>query len=171
MHRSQPKTNIHSTCHEWGDVSDFLYVWNANSGRLAGALISAAPCEKSRVKSRSDYACAQCEGPLRELTSQELLGEAAYGRERGEVELSEVYVAVAGLGRYLFTRSAPWWLVSTADNHTRPFTDTYTVSQTRSSAIAEGPRDASCQLKSCQLPRNSAETTCTTSPEPSITCR
>jgi len=32
-------------------------------------------------------------------------------------------------------------------------------------AIAEGPRDASCQLKSCQLPRNSAETTCTTSPE------
>ena len=36
---------------------------------------------------------------------------------------------------------------------------------TRSSAIAEGPRDASCQLKSCQLPRNSAETTCTTSPD------
>ena len=36
---------------------------------------------------------------------------------------------------------------------------------TRSSAIAEGPRDASCHLKSCQLPRNSAETTCTTSPE------
>ena len=32
---------------------------------------------------------------------------------------------------------------------------------TRSSAIAEGPRDMSCQLKSCQLPRNSAETTCT----------
>ena len=43
--------------------------------------------------------------------------------------------------------------------------------ETRSSAIAEGPRDASCQLKSCQLPRNSAETTCTTSPEPSISCR
>jgi len=36
---------------------------------------------------------------------------------------------------------------------------------TRSSAIAEGPRDASCQLKSCQLPRNSAETTCTPIPE------
>ena len=36
---------------------------------------------------------------------------------------------------------------------------------TRSSAIAEGPHDASCQLKSCQLPRNSAETTCTTNPE------
>jgi len=30
--------------------------------------------------------------------------------------------------------------------------------KTRSSAIAEGQRDASCQLKSCQLPRNSAET-------------
>ena len=36
---------------------------------------------------------------------------------------------------------------------------------TRSSAIVEGPHDASCQLKSCQLPRHSAETTCTTSPE------
>ena len=39
----------------------------------------------------------------------------------------------------------------------------YAAFKTRSSAIAEGPRDASCQLKSCQLPRNSAETTCTTS--------
>jgi len=36
--------------------------------------------------------------------------------------------------------------------------------------LSVGPRDASCQLKSCQLPRNSAETTCTTSPEPSISC-
>jgi len=36
---------------------------------------------------------------------------------------------------------------------------------TRSSAIAEGLHDASCQLKSCQLPHNSAETTCVTSPE------
>jgi len=35
----------------------------------------------------------------------------------------------------------------------------------RDSAIAEGQRNASCQLKCCQLPRNSAETTCTTSPE------
>ena len=34
---------------------------------------------------------------------------------------------------------------------------------TKSSAIAEGPRDVSCQLKSCQLRRNSAETTCMTS--------
>ena len=41
------------------------------------------------------------------------------------------------------------------------YNGTYAVS----SAIAEGPRDVSCQLKSCQLPRNSAETTCTTSPE------
>ena len=40
-------------------------------------------------------------------------------------------------------------------------------SHTRSSTIAEGPRDASCRLTSCQLPRNSAETTCTTS----ISCR
>ena len=40
-----------------------------------------------------------------------------------------------------------------------------TTTVTRSSAIAEGPRDPSFQLKSCQLLRNSAETTCTTSPE------
>jgi len=37
--------------------------------------------------------------------------------------------------------------------------------KTRSSAIAEGPRDASCQFKSYQLSRNSAETTYTTSPD------
>jgi len=30
--------------------------------------------------------------------------------------------------------------------------------KTRSSAITEEPHNASCQLKSCQLPRNSAET-------------
>ena len=37
-----------------------------------------------------------------------------------------------------------------------------TIHCTRSSAVAEGPRDASCQLKSCHLPRNSAETAYTT---------
>jgi len=41
----------------------------------------------------------------------------------------------------------------------------YLANRTRSSAIAEGPRDASCQLKSCQLRGNSAETTYTTSPD------
>jgi len=52
--------------------------------------------------------------------------------------------------------------------HSRHLVIGYLVSgtvATRSSAIAEGPRDALCQLKSCQLPHNSAETTCTTSPE------
>jgi len=38
------------------------------------------------------------------------------------------------------------------------------LTKTRSSAIAKGPRNGSCQLKSGQLPRNSAETTYTTSP-------
>ena len=47
------------------------------------------------------------------------------------------------------------------------FTFYHNCYRTRSSAIA----DASCQLKSCQLPRNSAETTCTTRPELSISCR
>ena len=45
------------------------------------------------------------------------------------------------------------------------FAFSWRLLKTRSSAIAEGPRDASCQLKSCQLPRNSAETTFTTSPD------
>ena len=36
---------------------------------------------------------------------------------------------------------------------------------TKSSGIAAGPRDVSCQLKSFQLPHNSAKTTCTTSTE------
>jgi len=49
-------------------------------------------------------------------------------------------------------------LVSSSYSETDP-------EKTRSSAIANGPCDASCQLKSCQLPSNSAETTCTTSPE------
>jgi len=35
----------------------------------------------------------------------------------------------------------------------------------KSLAIAEGPRDGSCQLKSCQLPSNIAVNTCATSPE------
>ena len=51
------------------------------------------------------------------------------------------------------------------------FTDSTISEETRSSAIAEGPRDAPCQLKSCQMPRNSAETTCMTSREPRISCR
>ena len=42
-----------------------------------------------------------------------------------------------------------------------PYTGAYIRFETRSSAITEGPRDASCQLNSCQLPRNSTETTCT----------
>jgi len=36
---------------------------------------------------------------------------------------------------------------------------------TRISAIADGPRDATCQSNSCQLQHNSVGTTCTTSPE------
>ena len=49
----------------------------------------------------------------------------------------------------------------------RPYGSFFRLTLTKSSAIAEEQRDASCQLKSCQLPRNSAETrpTCTTSPE------
>jgi len=44
-------------------------------------------------------------------------------------------------------------------NNSFAIADTITLQLfTRSSAIAEGPRDASCQLKSCQLPRSSAET-------------
>ena len=39
------------------------------------------------------------------------------------------------------------------------------VTQEAQLSPIEGPRDASCQLKYCQLPCNSAETTYTTSPD------
>jgi len=48
-----------------------------------------------------------------------------------------------------------------AKNH-QPLT---TMSKNKKLSYHRGTRDASCQLKSCQLPRNSAETTYTTSPE------
>ena len=48
-----------------------------------------------------------------------------------------------------------------AKNH-QPLT---TMSKNKKLSYRRGTRDASCQLKSCQLPRNSAETTYTTSPE------
>jgi len=58
-----------------------------------------------------------------------------------------------------------WFTVQTSVLHGTSMSLTLPV-DTRSSAVADGPREASCQLKSCQLPRNSTETTCTTSPEP-----
>jgi len=63
------------------------------------------------------------------------------------------------------------WTPSTCTDQSNRTENFYTSTRsmsfavlTRSSAIAEGPRGASYQLKSCQSPRNSAETTCT-SPE------
>jgi len=60
---------------------------------------------------------------------------------------------------------APWQLTlpgpfTVHSPHSHSFSDAPLLTRkvTRSSAIAEWPRDASCQLKSCQLPRNSAET-------------
>jgi len=44
-------------------------------------------------------------------------------------------------------------------------TNSHRANCTRSPAITEGLCGASSLLKSCQLPCNSAETTCTTSPE------
>ena len=41
----------------------------------------------------------------------------------------------------------------------------FLANETRSSAIADGPRDATCQSNSCQLLRNSVGTTCTTNRE------
>ena len=54
----------------------------------------------------------------------------------------------------VFARKSSLWIGAQISENT-----------TRSWAIAEGPRDASCQLKSCQLPSNSAENSCTTSPK------
>ena len=62
----------------------------------------------------------------------------------------------------------PFWI--TGADFSRQYCSSLPVASllskhTRSSAIAEVPRDASCQLKSCQLPRNSTETIYTTSPD------
>jgi len=77
------------------------------------------------------------------------------------IELQTVpYKLSDSCAKYLYTHTHPF---------NGPLSATTRVSRyqkgTRSSAIADGPRDASCQLKSCQLPRNSAETTYTTSPD------
>jgi len=66
------------------------------------------------------------------------------------------------LSSSLIDRSSPWMKDNICNTG---LVDTTHPVRTRSSAIAEGRRDASCQLKSCQLPLNSAETTCTTNPE------
>jgi len=44
-------------------------------------------------------------------------------------------------------------------NHDQTDSTHTKIAVTRSLAIAEGPHDVSCQLQSCQMPRNSAETT------------
>ena len=43
---------------------------------------------------------------MRQLTAHELVDEAPNGRQRAEVEMSELDVTVAGLSSDLFTRSS-----------------------------------------------------------------
>jgi len=75
----------------------------------------------------------------------------------------------AAMGEYLSKDLHEYMLINTTTvclNHAEGQPKLGTLwKTTRSLAIAEARRDASCQLKFCQLPRNSAETTCTTSPE------
>ena len=51
------------------------------------------------------------------------------------------------------------WVLLMLQHQARSRNRPTATDETRSSAIAEGPRVASCQLKSCQLPHNSPETT------------
>jgi len=79
---------------------------------------------------------------------------------------SRAAAAAAAVAPETFHQDAPYHSgLADAHNHTPADASQPALKHTRSSAIADGPRDASCQLKSCRLPRNSAETTCTTSPE------
>jgi len=83
-------------------------------------------------------------------------------RERRELQVSQDATTTEWALAMIRTTTAKDRVVSTADQVVQEQTS---LVITRSSAIAEGPRDASRQLQSCQLPRNSAETTRTTSAE------
>jgi len=83
------------------------------------------------------------------------------GRNRNE--MAAVHLTVSYCVLSLLYGCELWTLTSSAYHKMNVIWNN--AFRTRSSAIAEGPRDASCQWKSCQLPRNSAETTYTTSPE------
>jgi len=96
------------------------------------------------------------------------LRERASHAARGTVGLGEGAARLLGTAPHAQAAAAAAVSVG-ADDRLLQYLEA--APRTRSSAIAEGPRDAPCQLKSCQLPRNSAETTCTTSPQPSISCR
>ena len=82
---------------------------------------------------------------------------------------SDIFATLAGFRITKLSEFCPTLYTCLTHMFNGPLSGTTHVSRyqkgTRSSAIAEGPRDASCQLKSCQLPRNSAETTYTTSPD------
>ena len=81
-----------------------------------------------------------------------------------EEEQSRYKTECRGDGDRYTTKKKKTFASGSLQNTARLF-GAFVLLRTRSSAIAEGPRDASCQLKSCQLPRNSAETTYTTSPD------
>ena len=83
-----------------------------------------------------------------------LLHQSVLDVEQASLELAHRVVAQRLLRLHLLLQL----LVALETRRNLPAIDV-----TRSSAIAEGPRDASCQLKSRQLPRNSAETTYMTS--------
>ena len=109
------------------------------------------------------------------LSSRSMLkpfsGEKNYKSGRNGAQNDVFYSKLGSKPQVLFSRPPKgttaeprrlsFALKSVGASRLQPFSRT----KTRSSAIAEATRDASCQLKSCQLPLNGAETTYTTSPD------
>jgi len=87
------------------------------------------------------------------------------GRDRGLRQPSHRPSCSTAFPAQYLPPSIAWNCLSDFIRNPTNSADRFRCLLTRSSAIADGPRDAMCQSKSGQLLHNNVGTTCTTSPE------